>query len=167
VVETVMGRRTVAEEFMSIVRSYDDRLRALAFRMVGSAEDMDDALQDAYVKAFRAYPTFRGESDPRTWLYRIVHNSCVDLLRRERRYLHDHLDPDEPAPSPPPAVDRWDLEAALAQLPSEQLAVVLLVDVEDLDYAMAADVLGIPVGTAASRLSRAHSALRGHLKEIG
>jgi RNA polymerase sigma-70 factor, ECF subfamily len=78
-VSTAAGRVPI-DEFARLVRLHDERLRALAYHLLGDPHWMDDALQDAYAKAFRSYAGFRGESDPGTWLYRIVHNACVDLL---------------------------------------------------------------------------------------
>lgn len=152
-------------DFESVVRSHDRALRALAFRLLGDVDLMDDALQDAYANAFRAYESFRGESELGTWLYRIVYNACIDIQRSAARHRHDSLDPAVLPPLEPavPADDRSDLAAALAALPSEQRAVVLLVDAEGFDYGEAADVLGVPVGTVASRLSRARLALRRQL----
>jgi RNA polymerase sigma-70 factor (ECF subfamily) len=164
------GRRTAVEEFSGLVRLYDERLRALAFRMIGDAHGMDDALQDAYARAFRSYDEFRRESDPGTWLYRIVHNSCVDVLRRERRHRHQDLDSVEVEGeaegeiSTPSGDGR--LPDALARLSPEHRAVVLLIDGDGFDYGEAADILGVPVGTVASRLSRAHALLRNYLKEV-
>src|SRR5215203_3291561 len=71
--------------FAVLVDHHAPMLRALASRMLGDAASVDDALQEAFVKAFRALPTFRGASRVSTWLYRICHNVCADELRRRRR----------------------------------------------------------------------------------
>lgn len=153
--------------FADIVRHYDHRLRALAFRLLGDRDRMDDALQEAYVKAFRSLPRFKGASALGTWLYRITYNACIDELRRGSAGAQVTADADNAAsvadPRPGPeeiAVGRYDLAAALDRLPPEQRAVVLLVDGYGLGYADAADVLGIRAGTVGSRLSRARAALR-------
>ena len=161
-----------ARAFADLVRHYDRRLRALAFRLLGDAARMDDALQEAYVKAFRALPRFKGESTLGTWLYRITYNACLDELRRTERVvrLSAREASDAPTGRHDPAdagAQRHDLAAALAALAPEQRAVVLLVDAEGLDYAEAASVLGIAVGTVASRLSRARSQLRRALEVRG
>ena len=70
--------------FGAVLRHYDGRLRALAFRLLGDPARTDDVLQEAYVKAYRALPRFRGEADLGTWLYRIAYNACLDELRRGR-----------------------------------------------------------------------------------
>src|SRR5581483_12313008 len=77
-------RRGDQQAFAALVRHYDPGLRALAFRLLGDRTRMDDALQETYVKAYRALPGFRGESSPGTWLYRIAYNACLDELKRTR-----------------------------------------------------------------------------------
>ncbi len=157
------------EAFAELVRHYDRRLRALAFRLLGDEARMDDALQEAYVKAFRALPGFKRQSNVGTWLYRITYNVCLDELRRGKRTLRLFSPEPEDAPATGPgpadvAVARHDLAAALANLPPDQRAVVLLVDAEGLDYAQAGEVLGVGPGTVASRLSRARAQLRRALE---
>src|ERR671929_384113 len=84
--ELVLARARAgdAEAFATLVERHDRPLRALAFRLLGDRDAMDDALQEAYVKAFRSLPRFDGRSSVRTWLYRVVYNACVDELRRAR-----------------------------------------------------------------------------------
>src|SRR4051812_49972142 len=132
---------------------------------------MDDALQEAYVKAFRALPSFREDAGLGTWLYQITYRACLDHQRRESRHQVDSTEwsrPDAAAPTADPAAtatSRTDLQRALAALPVDQRAAVLLVDAEGLDYDAAAAVLGVAPGTIASRLSRARAALRATLAE--
>jgi RNA polymerase sigma-70 factor (ECF subfamily) len=152
-----------AELFAQLVAENDRTLRALAFRLLGDRAAMDDVLQEAYVKAFRALPRFRGDAAAGTWLYRIVYNACLDHLRRERRAAELPLEavPEPSAPDPgEAAAQREALAAALAALAPDQRAAVLLVDAEGFDYIAAARVLGVRVGTLASRLSRARASLR-------
>jgi RNA polymerase sigma-70 factor, ECF subfamily len=158
------------QAFTDVVRHYDQRLRALAYRLLGDRAAMDDALQEAYVKAFRALPGFREDAGLGTWLYQITYRACIDHQRRESRHPTDSSGwsrPDTAAPSDPAATaaSRTDLQRALAGLPVDQRAAVLLVDAEGLDYAAAAAVLGVAPGTIASRLSRARAALRAALAE--
>jgi RNA polymerase sigma-70 factor (ECF subfamily) len=158
--------------FVDLVRRHDRSLRALAWRLLGDRDRMDDVLQEAYVKAFRALPTFRGDADaaPGTWLYRITYNACMDELRRQRRGVLLPLD--DAIGRPDPAGDVGDrvvrsrrLAEAIDGLPPDHRAAVLLVDGEGFDYASAAGVLGIPEGTVRSRLSRARARLRAALGE--
>lgn len=161
------ARRGDQAAFIDIVRHYDDRLRALVFRLLGDRDRMDDVLQDAYAKAFRSLHRFKGSSGLGTWLYRITYNACIDDLRRRPAVAPVTYDADRAAsvadPRPGPeeiAVGRDDLAAALDRLPPDQRAAVVLVDAYGLDYADAAEVLGVRAGTIASRLSRARAALR-------
>ena len=158
--------------FRALVSHYDRGLRALACRLLGDAAHMDDVLQDAYVKAYRGLATFRGDAGVGTWLYRITYNTCMDHLRRSRRAGELPLDElrerasGDPDPGERAAV-RGSLAAALASLPPEQRAVVMLVDAEGFDHAAAARVLGVAEGTVHSRLSRAHAVLRARLDRSG
>jgi RNA polymerase sigma-70 factor, ECF subfamily len=158
------------EAFAEVIRHCDPGLRALAFRLLGDRDRMEDALQEAYVKAFRALPRFRGNSKLGTWLYRIVYNACLDELERSRRVIHLPLaevaDPPETRASVAETVaNRRELAEALSALPPEDRAAVLLVDAQGFDYREAGAVLGVPEGTIASRLNRARAALRRALDE--
>ena len=154
------------DAFAQIVDHYDHRLRALAYRLLGDRDRMDDVLQEVYVKAFRSLPRFRGAAALGTWLYRITYNACIDDLRRRPGAVPgDRADAAgavvDPRPGPAEvAAGRQDLAAALALLPPDQRAAVLLVDAYGLDYRAAAGVLGVRAGTIASRLSRARAVLR-------
>jgi RNA polymerase sigma-70 factor (ECF subfamily) len=131
---------------------------------------MDDALQEAYLRAYRALPRFRGEATFGTWLYRIAYNVCLEELARSQRV---RLVPLEGATEPSghqadvaeTVSARSGLALALAALPPEDRAVVLLVDAQGFDYRAAGEVLGVPEGTIASRLSRARASLRRVLDE--
>jgi RNA polymerase sigma-70 factor (ECF subfamily) len=153
------------EEFLALVREYDLRHRRLAYRLLGDRDRMDDVLQEAYARAFRALPRFRGRSGLATWLYRIVYNTCIDELRRSGARKEVSLEEwRERGGRRDDVEQRLDLEAALASLSPELRAVVLLVDADELSYEEAAEVLGIPPGTVASRLSRARDTLKGALR---
>jgi RNA polymerase sigma-70 factor (ECF subfamily) len=153
------------DAFWPLVQQYDRGLRALAYRLVGDRDLMDDVLQEAYLKAFRALPSLRGREALGSWLYRIVYNASMDQLRRRRKAMQVPLEnaPDRPDPSPDPgevASARRDLAAALGALPPQMRAAVLLVDAEGLSYEEAGAIIGVPPGTVASRLSRARAVLR-------
>ncbi len=161
-----------ARAFTDLVRHYEPRLRALAYRLLEDRDLTDDALQEAYVRAFKALGRFRGDSSLGTWLYRITYNACIDELRRGRKVvpLFSDIESDSVDPRTGPeetAVARRDLAAALASLPSDLRAVVVLVDADGLDYREAAKVLGVPPGTVGSRLNRARAVLRAALGVAG
>jgi len=157
------------DAFATIVGHYDDRLRAVAYRLLGDRDRMDDVLQEVYISAFRSLPRFKGDAALGTWLYRITYNACIDDLRRRPAVAtvsYDDRDPTlvDPASGPAEiAVRRQDLAVALDRLPPDQRAAVLLVDAFGLDYADAAEVLGVRAGTIGSRLSRARAVLRAAL----
>jgi RNA polymerase sigma-70 factor (ECF subfamily) len=153
--------------FGLLLRSHDERMRGLAWKLLGDRDRMDDALQEAYVKAWRSLAGFRHEADFGTWLYRITYNACVDELRRAtfRPTPYDWTDTaDQPAVGGPGperrAVAADTVARLLARLPADQRATVVLVDGEGFDNQTAAEILGVAVGTVASRLSRARAAMR-------
>lgn len=164
------ARRGDPEAFIALLKTYDQSLRGLAYRLLGDPDRMEDALQEAYLKAYRGLPTFRGKATLGTWLYRIVYNTCIDELRRGRAApgsLDDVFGHADPAPDPAElAVASRDLGFALASLTPEERAAVLLVDSEGFGYDEAAEVLSIPTGTLASRLHRARQTLRRALEEV-
>jgi RNA polymerase sigma-70 factor (ECF subfamily) len=151
-------------DFAKLVREHDAALRALAFRLLGNRDRMDDALQEAYLRAYRALSRFRGDSAISTWLYRIVYNACLDELRNTPQVVA--LDSVRERADPRPgAAESLELADALASLPPADRAAVLLVDAQGFDYRSAAEVLGIPEGTIASRLNRARAHLRRYLDD--
>jgi len=157
------ARRGDHAAFAALIRHYDPGLRALAYRVLGDRDRMDDALQEAYVHAYRALPRFRGGSSLGTWLYRIAYNACVDELKRARTVVS--LEQVHERPDPRPALvdslsTRSLLETALARLEPADRAAVLLVDAQGFDYRSAGEILGVPEGTIASRLNRARTLLR-------
>lgn len=148
--------------FTELVRRHQDRLWSVAVRMLRDPEAASDAVQDALLSAYRRADSYRGDAAVSTWLYRVVVNACLDRIRRERARPTAPL----PATDPPTGVDdqqrtvdRLAVEWALAQLPAAQRAAILLVDLEELQVAEAAEILGVPAGTVKSRCSRGRAAL--------
>jgi RNA polymerase sigma-70 factor (ECF subfamily) len=161
------------DAFAEVLRRHDDRLRGLAYRLLGGDRHrMDDALQDAYVRAYQALPRFRRDADLGSWLYRITYNACIDELRRARRRPEPvdtaevSWEPASGSAGPERLVGAADAAArALAALPDDQRITVVLVDGEGFDNVTAAQILGVAPGTVASRLSRARAAMRRALGE--
>jgi RNA polymerase sigma-70 factor, ECF subfamily len=153
--------------FTDLLRRHDAAMRGLAYKLLGGDRDrMDDVLQDAYLKAFRSLGSFRADADFATWLYRIVHNACIDDLRRAKPVVPLSVLADTPSTAAGPerrAAAADAVQRALNALNTDQRAAVLLVDGEGLDLQAAADVLGVPTGTVASRVSRARAAMRASL----
>jgi RNA polymerase sigma-70 factor, ECF subfamily len=165
------ARRGDADAFMELIKPFDREHRALAYGILGDRHRMDDALQEAYLKAYRGLSGFDGRAAIGTWLYRIVYNACLDELRREGRVVHLPLETvsDLAAPAEPTGsgTSRDDLVKALRSLPAELRAVVVLVYTQGLDYSAVSEIVGIPVGTVASRLHRARRLLRRALDPEG
>jgi RNA polymerase sigma-70 factor (ECF subfamily) len=155
--------------FRSIVDNTKDGMFRLSCRMLGNVPDAEDALQDAYVKAYRALldGKYTGEARVETWLYRIVTNSCLDALRRRRVRavpVEEEVRAATPSPdaplSPDAALALKELDEWLRDLPDDQRAVVVLRCVEGLTSAEAAVLLDCTEGAVEQRLVRARATLR-------
>lgn len=147
-----------------VFQSHERSLRALAFRFLADANDVDDVLQEAYVRAHRGLHRFDGGAALSSWVYRIVQTTCIDELRRRRptEELGEH-----PCPASDPAecvARRVDLDAALGALGAGERAVLVLAGL-GFDYETASEVLVLPKGTVASRIHRGRIALRRSLAE--
>jgi RNA polymerase sigma-70 factor (ECF subfamily) len=151
--------------FNELMAAHQDRVFAVALRIMGNREEALDATQEAFLSVFRKASQYRGTAAVSTWLYRITVNACYDLLRRRRRRpsepLPEHFDPADPSAGDAfLSVElRPDLEQALAQLSPEFRTAVVLSDVHALSWPEVAEVLDIPVGTVKSRVFRARRQL--------
>ena len=171
-VQTMLERARVGDSdaFAALVAQHERRLQALACRLLGRPDLVEDALQEAYVRAFRGLSRFRGQADFGTWLYRITYNVCMDELRRRRRQAVS-VDSGQDRPAVPDAPDPADfcaerhaLAAALARLTTRERSAVVLVDGYGMGYVQAAEILGVAPGTVGSRVFRARGALRQALE---
>ena len=174
-----------AEQFGKLVTHYQDAIFNLVFRMIGNREDARDLTQEVFIKAFRRIKSFEGRSSFGTWLYSIAVNQAISERRRRSaasrggRIHMSRLDGDEtqgrydppgngPAPDERLRADetRQRIEQAIAELADDYRAVVLLREVEGLDYDSIGDVLGCSRGTVKSRLHRARQELRRKLQGL-
>ncbi len=158
------------DRFISQLQEHHQQMRGLAIRVLHNPEAADDALQNAYMKAYQNRHTFRGEASMSTWLYTIVYRCCIDEHRRRKPTVpfderisdaagHDDESFDR-------AVERrLSLREALTHLAPAQRAAIWLVDAEGMTFAEASEVLGVPPGTIASRVSRARTTLRELLSQ--
>src|SRR3954447_16400356 len=134
-------------------------LRRYAAALLRNREDADDLVHDCLVRALDQLHTRRDDADVRAWLFAIMHNLFISQLRRAKaRPVSDPLDESHEAamsirPEQESTLQWRDLLRGLNRLPADQRSVILLVSVEDLSYAEAANVLGIPIGTVMSRLA--------------
>jgi len=148
--------------FAELVKRHKDRLWAVAMRTLSDREEASDALQDALVSAFRNAGSYRGEAAVTTWLHRVVVNACLDRIRRRQARPSVPLGETEVASrrdDHSATEARLDVQYALAQLPEPQRAAIILVDLQDLSVAEAAQVLGVAEGTVKSRCSRGRTEL--------
>ena len=149
--------------FEAIVRRHQAGVYRVALRMLGSRADAQDVTQDTFIRAWRSLARFRGDSAVTTWLYRIVTRRCLDVIAARR--TTEHLDADlqwnatDPSES---AEQRERLQAvtrAIATLPAEQRAALVLREFESLSYQEVADVLGTTVPAVKGRIHRARIAV--------
>lgn len=149
------------------LRDQIPRLRRYARALTGDRDAADDLVQDTLERALSRSALFRPGGDPRPWLFTIMHNLFVNHVRSAATRRTTPLDPDAFEPVSRDATQDGlavrDLDRALAHVPADQREVLLLVGLEDLSYADAAKVVGIPVGTVMSRLSRGREKLRAAL----
>jgi RNA polymerase sigma-70 factor (ECF subfamily) len=179
-VEACRGGQT--EAFGALVRRYQDRLYPTVLRLVGSSEDAEDVLQDAFVRAFERLDQFHGDSSFYTWIYRIAVNLALSGYRRrrvraslKRSRMWSAPASSEPADLSPEADPTISLERAerekivedaLERLGPEHRAVVILKDFDGHRYEEISAILDIPVGTVRSRLHRARCELRDLLHNL-
>ena len=157
------------DAFALLVRRHQDRLWAVALRVMRNPEDAADALQDAYIAAFRRAGSFRGDAAVTTWLHRVVVNACLDRLRslkaRPTDALPEDLDRipqlgvDPPVDPVEAAEDRDQVLAALGGLNPDQRAALVLVDMQGYAVEEAATILGCAPGTVKSRCARGRAKL--------
>jgi RNA polymerase sigma-70 factor, ECF subfamily len=161
-----------AGAFEELYRQHARRLFGLVTRMLGSADEAEDLLQEVFLQAYRKLSGFRGDSALGTWLYRLTMNHCLDHLRGRQAKMSratESLDDgsvDEPAaasPLVPTAINRVDLERAIERLPDGARAAFLLHDVEGFEHREIAQILGISEGTSKSQVHKARMKLRAIL----
>jgi RNA polymerase sigma-70 factor (ECF subfamily) len=160
------GDRPAVDE---LLRRHYDRIYAICRRLAGNDADALDATQEALLAVVRGLPRFDGRAAFTTWCYRVATNACLDELRRRARRPRLALPDDDDggglvAGGEPPLAEavstRLDVDAALAALPEDFRAPIVLRDLCQLDYAEIAEILGIPPGTVRSRIARGRAALR-------
>jgi RNA polymerase sigma-70 factor (ECF subfamily) len=167
------------DAFAELVARHQDRMWAISLRIMRNKEDAADALQDAYISAFRRAGSYRGDAQVTSWLHRVVVNACLDRLRAMR------VRETEPFPE---NLDRWRrlgntmtqdvveikeqrslVAAALDTLNADQRAALVLVDMEGYSVGEAAQILGCAPGTVKSRCARGRARLLpllSHLKQV-
>ncbi len=167
--------------FNTLVLDYQDRVYTVTYRIMGDPASAADMAQDAFITAFRRLETFRG-GNFRAWLLRIATNTCYDELRRQKRRPATSFEDlpgadqddgpplSDDLPSPEQTAQQSELsqaiQACIQQLGADQRIILVLSDIEGLDYQSIAETVGIKVGTVKSRLSRARMSVRDCLQAV-
>jgi RNA polymerase sigma-70 factor, ECF subfamily len=177
------AQRGDLDSFNTLVLHYQDIVFNTALRILGDEDQAADASQEAFISAFRAISSYRGGSF-KAWLLRTVTNACYDELRRQKRRPSTPLEPDtedgeemdsprwlaDPSLTPDQQLEADELEHAIQHcldaLPREFRTVVVMADIEGLDYTEVAKAARVPLGTIKSRLARARLRLRECLQDF-
>jgi RNA polymerase sigma-70 factor (ECF subfamily) len=176
------AQRGSLDAFNSLVLRYQDSVFTTAYRIMGEAQTAADIAQDAFITAYRQIGTFRGGAF-RAWLLRIAANRCYDELRRHKRHPTVSVErvgseesadaPDLPDPSGTPEQIALSnelqraIQDCIRALSAEQRVVLVMSDIDGLDYESIAKAIGAALGTVKSRLSRARAAVRNCLSGLG
>jgi RNA polymerase sigma-70 factor, ECF subfamily len=169
------------ESFNQLIRRWERPIYALAYRTIGREDDARDVVQETFLRAFRGLSGFKGQAKFSSWLYRITLNLCRDWMRRQRRTpviatpdgvdLVELAGESETVETADAAVVRKDLSRAVARamaaLPEEQRAAIVLKEYHDLTFQEIADLLGCPLSTVKTRLYQGLTVLRKELERSG
>ena len=177
----VLGSQGFEDAFNALYIKYKDRVYSIALRVTGNGDDALDAAQEAFVLVYKHLPSFKFESKFSSWLYRLVVNASIDLLRRQRSRLRrsESLDAegslaasisDEAVADPGQALEAKELgrrvHESILRLSPKLRVVTVLRYLQNLSYEDVAETLEISLGTVKSRLSRAHIALAEQLRPV-
>jgi RNA polymerase sigma-70 factor (ECF subfamily) len=169
------------ESFNQLIVRWERPIYALAYRVIGKEEDARDVCQDAFLRAYRALPGFKGQAKFSSWLYRIALNLCRDWIRRQRRapvsQMPEDADATElaaergPVESIEELVARRELSAiveqAMSVLSDEQRTAIILKEYHGMTFQEIADMQGSPLSTVKTRLYQGLSLLRRRLEQEG
>ncbi len=173
-----------SDAFSALILPHEKRMYHYALRMLKDPHEAEDVLQEAFLKAYGKLETYHGEASFSTWLYTILNRLCLDILRKKKRTGEEsflslnqtskddeeyELQIEDNAPSPEEAYRKKEameaLSKALQKLSEEHRAIILMRDINGLDYEAIAKITGTSLGTVKSRLNRARLNLRKILEE--
>jgi RNA polymerase sigma-70 factor (ECF subfamily) len=156
-------RRQDLRAFEQLYRMHAPRLKSVAFHISGNRQDAEDAVQETFLKLYRAIGSFQGQAAIGTWLCRIVINLCYDLARKRQR---EAAPPGQELPAPKPQVGlKVALNDALKRINPKHRMVFLLFEVEGLRHSEIGSILDIPEGTSKAWLFEAKKELKRMLTE--
>jgi RNA polymerase sigma-70 factor (ECF subfamily) len=169
------------DSFNQLVLRWERPIYALAYRVIGREDDARDVCQEAFLRAFKALPGFKGQAKFSSWLYRITLNLCRDWIRRQRRtpvsQLPEGADPFEVAAADGATETIEDLAArremtaviqeAMALLPEEQRTAIVLKEYHGMTFQEIADLQQCPLSTVKTRLYQGLTVVRRHLERSG
>ena len=169
------------DSFNQLILRWERPIYALAYRVLGREEDARDVSQEAFLRAYRALPGFKGEAKFSSWLYRIALNLCRDWMRKQRRapvqQMPEGMDPVEMAGEAGPVESVEDLVArkelsqivgeAMTLLPDEQRTAIILKEYHGMTFQEIAELQGVPLSTVKTRLYQGLTVLRRHLEKHG
>lgn len=180
----VSAKKGDLSAFNTLILHYQDTGYRIAYHILGDPAAAEDALQDAFISAYNKLYTFR-EGSFKAWLFRIIRNACLDELRRQKRRPQISLEPlndqDEEIESPTWLTDPTEspeqrlirtqmleaIQTCLQELSEEFREVVVMVDIQGMDYTEASSVIGTPLGTIKSRIARARKKMQSCLQGFG
>ncbi len=161
-----------SNEFENLAMEYMDQLYSTAKYWTRSEADAADLVQETYLRAFKGFGGFEKGTNLRAWLFRIMKNAHLNMIRKEKTSPQTQDVEEEVAINLSPTNASYldtltskQVEDAISELPQSQKEALLLVELEGFSYKEAADILSIPVGTIMSRLSRARKTLANVLYE--
>lgn len=172
------AKRGDVDAFEQLIGQHEKRVFNYAYRLTGNREDASDIAQEAFIRVYTSLSEFRGDASFTTWLYRIVHNACLDEIRKRQRQKFTSIDEpvalgdDQPLgkqlpgteDGPEQALERVEIQRAVQEsiqtLDEEFRAVIVMREIQGHSYNEIADALQINLGTVKSRLNRARTALK-------
>src|SRR5215471_3434702 len=166
------ARRPKIDDFETAAMPHLNDIYRAAARLLGGASGADDVVQDVYLQAWKSFGQFELGTNCRAWLFKILFHT---LQHYRRKWLNTRMVKESeeilevaaaPGPPVPESITDEQMLAALAAVPEDFRAVVLLVDVEEFSYKEAAGILEVPIGTVMSRLSRGRKLLREKLPDL-
>ena len=168
----LFSKRPRTDEFEAAAMPHMNDIYRTASRLLGQGTGADDVVQDVYLQAWKSFDRFEPGTNCRAWLFKILFHSLNHYRRKwlNIRMVRESEELLELAPAAEPSLPEHitdeEMIAALAEVPQDFRAVVLLIDVEEFSYKDAAGILNVPIGTVMSRLSRGRKVLREKLAGV-